>query len=490
MMTAKLTKEEYFSKVRFMTDHVKKQIPKKRDMNDLHLDHIIPIVFGYENDIAPEILSLPENLQYISKNANLKKGQLLTEKSLKILESWISEGKVDHKLEYYIKQEVEFANAKLKYDFTEVYENVKKKGVYVIYELPAEIAYSFIPIDIQRRHDLRWEKTRKSLGHIQLPTHRMMICAVYPNGDIERLDGNTRTHIFKNDLQFPDYDKPKTWFVTFIAVRDREHAREIYHSIDSSDTAETFAEKVSGYMHAKGYHVNLPIQFQKGEKVYDIAVIAIDGYVPPNETQQVEMVKTSDLGARANATVKCLDYFIKEFVTLGSLINSENIPRNISSPLMGMMIRYLMTDKSKKCEDLVRTIIDLSKSKLAPFARPYHLTTMERNILIMLDELKTPDEVEFVANHHVPYRKTTTRAILPEYATKTTANTGDRRLYCGWIAYCMDKCLQDQSIEEDIILDVTCIKLTDETKTSDTNNTKEKARSILMSKYDNFWKEH
>lgn len=492
MINSVLSKEDYLSKVRLMTDHVRKQIPKRRDFTDSHLDHIIPIVFGYENDIAPEILSLPENLQYISKNANLKKGQLLTDESLKILKSWIDDGKVDRKLEYYINQEIEYANAKAQYDFSQVYEGVKKNknGVYVIYDLPADIAYSFIPIDIQRRHDLRWEKTRKSLGHVQLPTHRMMICAVYPDGKIERLDGNTRTHIFKNDLQFSDYEKPQTWFVTFIAVRDKEHAREIYHSIDSSDTAETFAEKVSGYMHAKGYHVNLPTQFQKGEKVYDIAIIAIDGYVPPNETEKVVIAKTNDLGARANATVKCLDYFIKEFVTLGSLINSENIPRGVSSPLMGVLIRYLMTDKSKKCEEMVRTVIDLSKLKLPPFGRPYYMTEMEKNILIMLDELKTQEEAEFVVNHHVNYRKTSTRTILPNYATKTTANTGDRRLYCGWIAYCLDKCLAGEIINEDILFDVTDVTITDESKTSEHTNTKNKATSILMSKYDNFWKEH
>lgn len=489
MMTA-LSKEQYFTKVRFMTDHVKKQIPKRRDLTEAHLDHIVPIVFGYENDIAPEILSLPENLKYISETANLKKGYNLTKESIAILKNWIDQGKVDAKLKFYIKQEEAFERIKQEYDFSDLYANINKTGFYVIQDLPSEIAYGFYPVAIQRRHDLRWEKTKKALGHIPLPTHKMMTCAVYPDGRIERLDGNTRTYIFNNDLQFSDYEKPKTWFVTFIAVTDEKNANDIYHSIDSTDTAETFSEKVSGYMHSKGYHVNLPTQFQKGEKVYDIAVIAIDRYVPQNETEEVQIVKTSDMGARANATVNCLDYFIKEFVTLGNLIDSDNIPRGLSSPLMGMLIRYLMVNKTKNCEDLIRNVIELCTAKLAPFARPYHLSIIERNILIMLDELKTPEETEMVLNHHVPYRKTTTRAILPPYATKTTANTGDRRVYCGWIAYCMDKCLAGEKIEEDILFDVTGEKITDDTKTSDHNYWKSQATSIIMNRYDEFWKTH
>lgn len=485
-----LTKEEYFTKVRFMTDHVKKQIPKRRDLTDAHLDHIVPIVFGYENHIPAEILSLPENLKYISKIKNLKKGQTLTEESINILKSWIDQGKVDRKLQFYVNQEIAFQEAKQKYDFSVVYEQVKKNGFSAIFDLPAEIAYSFIPVACQRRHDLRWPKTKKAMGHIHLPTHRMMTCGVYPDGRIERLDGNTRSYIFSNDLQFPDYEKPETWFVTFIAVKDEKEAEALYHSIDSTDTAETFAEKVSGYLNAKNYHVNLPNQFQKGEKVYDIAVVAIDGYVPPNETEVIYIEKTSDVAAKARTTVNCLDYFINEFVTLGSLINSDTVPRGLSSPLMGMLVRYLMVNKTKKCEELVRKVIEYTQYKIGVFERPKFADDMEKNILIMLDELKTPEETYDAENPHVPYRSTTTRMILPEYATKTTVNTGDRRLYCGWIAYCMDKCLAGEKINEDILLDVTGEKVTDDTKTSVHTRLKSKAASILMNRYDDFWETH
>lgn len=485
-----MSKEEYFDKVRSMTDHVKKQIPKRRDLSEAHLDHIVPVVFGYDNNIPPEILSLPENLKYISKMKNLKKGQSLTAESVEVLKAWIDQGKVDKKLQFFINQEIEFKKAKEKYDFSAVYEAIKKHGAAVIENLPSEIAYTFIPVWCQRRHDLRWEKTKKAMGHIPLFTHRMMTCGVYPDGRIERLDGNTRSYIFNNDLQFSDYEKPETWFVTFIPVRDADHAAQLYHSIDSTETAETFAEKISGYLHAKGYHVKLPEQFQKGEKVYDIAIVAIDGYVPPNETEQIYVDKTSDMAQKAKTTVNCLDYFIQELVTLGSLINNKSVPKSLSSPLMGMLIRYLMVNKSKECEDLVRTVINFTQQKIGVFDRPKFATDMERNILIMLDELKTPDETFHTENHHITYRSTTTRMILPEYATKTTVNTGDRRLYCGWVTYCMDKCLAGEKINEDILLDVTGEKVTDDTKTSVHTKLKSQAASILMNRYDDFWETH
>ena len=47
MLMPYLSKEDYINKVRFMTDHVKKQITKPSGLSDAHLDHIVPIIFGY-----------------------------------------------------------------------------------------------------------------------------------------------------------------------------------------------------------------------------------------------------------------------------------------------------------------------------------------------------------------------------------------------------------------------------------------------------------
>lgn len=496
MLNMNLTKEEYFSKVRLMTDHAKKNILKRKNSNNEHLDHIVPISFGYDNDIPPEILSLPENLQYISELSNLKKGGTLTKESINLLKNWISEGKIDSKFNYYVEQEIAYENALHKYDFSQMYEIINKTGFYAIYDLPAEIAYSFVPIFCQRRHDLRWEKTRKSLGHICLPTHRMMTCVVYPDGRIERVDGNTRSYIFSNNLQFKDYDPPKTWFVTFIPVENEKQAEQIYHSIDSTEAAETFSEKVSGYMFNKKYHIDLPTQFQKGERVYDIAVIAVDGFVPPNEKKEIAINTADGWAEKAKSTVEVLDYFIEEFVTLGGMLQSmqygdKSIPRQITSPLMGMMIRYLMVDKTKKCENLIKNIIYecLDKDR-GTFFRTQRMDPIKRNIRIMLDELKTSEETFKKINPFITYRSTTTRCIIPDYATKTTINTADRRIYCGWIAYCMDKCLAGEEIDEDILLDVTGKKITDDSRSIDHDSAKKEAKSILMTKYDQFWKTH
>ena len=66
----------------------------------------------------------------------------------------------------------------------------------------------------------------------------------------------------------------------------------------------------------------------------------------------------------------------------------------------------------------------------------------------------------------------------------------DRRLYCGWIMYCMDKTLNGEAIHEDIIFDITGKHITDETKTSDAKIILDNAKSQIISTYDNFWKTH
>ncbi len=44
----------------------------KRGVN-YHLDHILPISFGYKNNIIPEVIGHPNNLKLIDKLSNLKK---------------------------------------------------------------------------------------------------------------------------------------------------------------------------------------------------------------------------------------------------------------------------------------------------------------------------------------------------------------------------------------------------------------------------------
>jgi hypothetical protein len=486
-MTSTTNRKYYEETARNLSDGSKKYESREQGM---HLDHIVPVSFGWEYNIPAEVISLPENLEYVPAKMNLSKGRMLTEKSIAILNKWVEDGTIENCEQIMFFLEGNRKSKEIEYDFTQMHDDLKKNGIAFIHDLPSDVAYSFLPVFCQRAHELRWGKTKRAIGIYPLPTHRMMICAVYPDGTIVRLDGNTRTYIFKNNLQFPDYEAPSDWYVTFIPVKDEEEAERIYHSIDSTDTAETFAEKISGYMKAKKYHFNLPTQFQKGEKVYDIAVVAVDGYVPAGEFEPITINPTKDMAEKARQTVDRLDYFIGEFAQLGGIINNDRIPRSLSSPIMGVLIRYLMVDKSKACVDVVDKIVETCEEGWYAFRRPSKSNVVLENILIMLDELRTPESINWSDNPLVPYRKGTSRAVLPENATKTTSNVSDRRLYCGWVMHCIDKCIAGEKVDEDVMLELSGDKITNNSNFLEINNARSKAKSYLMKTYDNFWNTH
>ena len=107
----------------------------------------------------------------------------------------------------------------------------------------------------------------------------------------------------------------------------------------------------------------------------------------------------------------------------------------------------------------------------------------------MLDELQTTEENGKAINPHIQM-EASTRRIIPDVPTKTTANWQDRRHYCGWVAYCIDKYLNNEIIDEDIIFDVTKTKLDDNTPLAQANKVINQARSKIAQKYDDFWKDH
>lgn len=483
-MNNRVAKKQYEIEVRHLTDLYKKNISPPISMKTPHLDHIVSIDFGFEHNIPVEVITLPENLRWVESQSNLYKGSSLNEESLLLIKKWR-----DKKL---IKTEFGsiFPYNNEEYSLESMYEEVKRDGITVIKDLPSSVAYSFDAVWCQRREDIRWEKTKRALGKVALPTHRMMICAVYPDGRIERLDGNTRTYIFKNGFQHEGYEPPKTWFVTFIAVKDKADAERLYHSIDSSDTAETFPEKLGGYLRAKGYHVNLPNVFAKGDKVYDIAVVVLDKFFAKNEVYPLTLPKSKDVVEKATTTAERLDYFIEEFVTLGRMIGRENIPACLSSPLMGMFIRYMIKSKDNNTISGIQMIIDhLKYSRFTPFVRPaFAVNRAERNLFIMLDELQTSASIQNEVNRNVKGITVTTRRIIPDVATHTTTNEMDRRIYCGWIAYCFNKYLRGEIMNEDIIFDVTGEKICNKTLMIDADRIVSKARSIIIEEYDNFWK--
>lgn len=56
-----------------------------RGKNCYHLDHRIPISYGYQNKISPEKIGGLSNLRFIKAEENMKKGYKLTEDSHKVL---------------------------------------------------------------------------------------------------------------------------------------------------------------------------------------------------------------------------------------------------------------------------------------------------------------------------------------------------------------------------------------------------------------------
>jgi hypothetical protein len=481
----RIEKKQYEIRARHLTDLYRKNIKAPNSFKNPHLDHIVSIDFGYEHNIPVEVITLPENLKWEEKENNLNKGSSLTNEAITLVKNWKEKNLIESTFGSILPEE------NVNFSFDSMFEEVKREGTAVLPRVPSAVAYNFKPVWCQRREDIRWEKTKRALGKYSLPTHRIMMCAVYPDNRIERLDGNTRTYIFKNGYQHEGYEAPKDWLVIFYAVNDEKDAERLYHSIDSSVTAETFAEKLGGYIRSKGYHNDLPNTFGRGDRVYDIAVVVLDKYKAKNETEELTIPVTKDLAERAAKTAERLDYFIEEFVAIGKMIGRENVPHGLTAPLIGMLIRYLMKYKNGETDIVAWTIINhLKHSKLKPFKRPVLGSyKAENNLYIMLDELQTS---ESIGNEQNPFIKNivsaSSRRIIPDAVTHTTNNEMDRKLYCGWIAYCIDKYLRGQEMNEDIVYDVTGEIITDETSITTARKIIESARSVLISHYDNFWK--
>jgi hypothetical protein len=478
-------KRVYEHYVRDLTDKYRKSFKPPHSLNDPHLDHIVSIDFGFSHQIDPNVIAKPENLTWISKGSNLQKGSNLTDEGKNLLKEWYKRSIIDSPIGEEIKNENIF------FDVTLIFDQFKINNGRASLIVDSSIALYFDKVFCQRDETLRWAKTKRALGSVYLATHSVMQCAVYPDGRIERLDGNTRAHIFRNNLQFPSYKVPKDWLVVFYQVQNKEQAEILYHSIDSALTAETFAEKLSGYMRTLGYQANLPIKWQKGESVYDIAVVVLDNYKPKDEEETINISNVSGDGEKAAKTAECLDYFISELVTLGQMIGNQKIRKELTAPLIGMLIRYLM--KNKDCQKTfagIKEVVNFLNQGYCPWTRPY-ARDRYYNLYIMMDELQTSDSMhdQLKQNFNVKGKSVTSRRIIPDEATKTTANVRDREMYCGWIAYCFNKYLKDEPMNEDILLDVVGESFDDENVTwNERNRIQNIARSVIEDEYRKFWK--
>lgn len=55
---------------------------------EYHLDHIVPIFYGYKNHIPVSLISSIENLRIIPAKENIEKSAYLTEDSVQLLKKW------------------------------------------------------------------------------------------------------------------------------------------------------------------------------------------------------------------------------------------------------------------------------------------------------------------------------------------------------------------------------------------------------------------
>lgn len=480
-----ISKIDYERQCRKAASEAKKNMRLPTEMELPELDHIVSINFGYQNGLPWQVISRPDNLQYIPRDENRRKSDDLTEEGKSLLENWYKQGLISTHIG---KQTV--LDSHKNYDLTPILETLKTQrqtGAMI----PFSVAMSFQPVWCQREVQYRWEKTKNAMGHVPLPTHAQMTVFVYPDNSIERADANTRSYIFSNNLQFPDYEVPKEFFCIFINVQDKFEAEQIYHSIDSTMTAETFADKLSGYLrHIYGGTIKLPKKWWKGEGVYDIAVVALENYIPPGENQPATIPRTKNDAEKASVTAEKLNYFIEELVTIGSYISRDNIPRTLNAPLIGTLCRFLIKSKDNKTVLGIKSIIyHIIERGYSPWSRVNLDGVPEfKNLLIMLDELQTTADIRESINPHVNGLRTSSRRIIPDLPTKTTTNEYDRRIVCGWISYCMDKFLNGEVMDEDIIFDVTGERITDKTEHATFDKITKIAQSKLMSHHDNFWK--
>ena len=82
-----LDKFLYYVKVWYYTGESLQDNPLVKD-NKEHIDHIIPIIEGFNRKIAPKFIGSSFNLQVLTIKENFQKSNKLTDKALYLLEKW------------------------------------------------------------------------------------------------------------------------------------------------------------------------------------------------------------------------------------------------------------------------------------------------------------------------------------------------------------------------------------------------------------------
>ena len=88
--TAKAKKSAYWNKVWKLSNEnaINVEGISKRKWKEYDLDHIVPIKYGYDNNIPAELIASVDNLRVIPHKDNYTKGTRLIEEAVSILNKW------------------------------------------------------------------------------------------------------------------------------------------------------------------------------------------------------------------------------------------------------------------------------------------------------------------------------------------------------------------------------------------------------------------
>lgn len=87
-----IPKKIYYIKVWLLTesnDLTQLKNHERRGFKSFHLDHIYPVIGGFNNQIPPEVIANIKNLRFIHHRKNIKKGSEITDEARAIIESII-----------------------------------------------------------------------------------------------------------------------------------------------------------------------------------------------------------------------------------------------------------------------------------------------------------------------------------------------------------------------------------------------------------------
>lgn len=194
---------------------------------------------------------------------------------------------------------------------------------------------SIEPYNKNRDVEPRVSKVVKLLSKKYLPIHSVVTVGVavkpfsnYKKGEMFRLDGNTRAEAFRVK---PELIPTVPFNVMMIDIESKKEAEEIYYSIDSSDSVETAAHKVTGFLRERNYNAKTK-NIKNG--VFKGALLNACKYV---HNENGDLLQKADFDTM-------LDYFWNELVYIdqSGVINSKDgrVVGNVTTSLLLICKKY------------------------------------------------------------------------------------------------------------------------------------------------------